>query len=117
MDYQMTALEELECIYCELHKDVYGVKARWYKAANEEEARLDIARLQEAGEEIWAQEKKAEEEAAARFEQRVLETIRLGAGNRKTAMRWIHQAEETGGDEDFLCYQLGLPWRYFRKVA
>jgi len=29
------------------------------------------------------------------------------------ALRWIHEAEDTGGDNEYLCYTLGLPYRYF----
>jgi hypothetical protein len=28
-------------------------------------------------------------------------------------MRWIHEAEETNGDNDYLAWTLGLPYRYF----
>jgi hypothetical protein len=30
------------------------------------------------------------------------------------AMRWIHEAEQTRGDNDYLAYTLGLPYRYFK---
>jgi hypothetical protein len=40
-----------------------------------------------------------------------------GAKDRATAMRWIHEAEDTQGDDDYLAYTLGLPYQYFRKVA
>lgn len=116
MTEQMTELEELESIYCELHKDVHGVKARWYRAESVEQARKDIDALQAVGEVVWAQEQAYEQEAAVRFEARVAATIETGAGDRETALRWIHQAEGTGSDAD-LCYTLGLPNGYFRKMA
>lgn len=115
--HQMTELEELEQMYCELHKDVYGVKARWYKAESIEQARKDLDSLQAAGEVVWAEERKAQEAAVARFEQRVTATIQSGAKDRETALRWIHQAEDTQGDDEYLCYNLGLPYGYFRKSA
>ena len=43
----MTELEELECLYIEMYKDVHGMKARWYRADSVEQARRDIARLEE----------------------------------------------------------------------
>jgi hypothetical protein len=115
--HQMTELEELEQMYCEFHKDVYGVKARWYKAESVEQARADLERLQEAGNQVWAEEKKAQDAAVVRFEQRVTATIQSGAKDRETALRWIHQAEDTQGDDEFLCYNLGLPYGYFRKSS
>ena len=55
----MTELEELESIYCEMHKDAYGVKARWYRAASVEQARKDIESLSQALDQVMAHEKDA----------------------------------------------------------
>jgi len=30
------------------------------------------------------------------------------------ALRWIHEAEGSNGDDEFLCYLMGLPYRYFK---
>jgi hypothetical protein len=30
-------------------------------------------------------------------------------------MRWIHEAEGSNGDDEYLCYLVGLPYGYFRK--
>jgi hypothetical protein len=114
---QLTELQELEQAYCEFHKDVYGVKARWYRAESVEQARADLDRLQAAGELVWAEEKRAQEQAAQRFEKRIEDTITSGAGDRQTALRWIHQAEDTNGDDEFLCYSLGLPFNYIKRDA
>ena len=114
---ELTELEELEGIYCELHKDVYGVKARWDRAASVEQARADLARLQAAGEEVWVRERKQQEECVKRFETRVQTVIESGARTREDALRWIHQAENTDGSNEHLCYKLGLPYSYLRKAA
>lgn len=111
-----TELEELECIYCELHKDVYGVKARWYKAASIEQARKDLDGLEAQGKEIWAAEARAKAVAGVAFEARIQQVIGAGAGTRAAALRWIHDAEGSGGDEEYLCYLCGLEYGYFRKV-
>lgn len=109
---EMTALQELESIYCDLHKDVHGVKARWYRAANVEQANKDIAALQAQGEIVWALEKQAQQDAIAAFEE-----LAATYGGAETAKRWQHQAYGTDGDDECLCYHLGLPYNYFRKVA
>jgi hypothetical protein len=114
MTQQQNELQELEQIYCELYKDVHGIKARWYRAASLEQARKDLDALEAEGKLVWAAEEKAKDEAAVRFEARVAETIRTGAGDRDTALRWIHQAEGTNGDDEFLCYHLGLRYGYFK---
>jgi hypothetical protein len=46
------------------------------------------------------------------FEMRMLDLLRSGAKDREMALRWIHEAEDTGGDDEYLCYTLGLPYRY-----
>jgi len=32
------------------------------------------------------------------------------------ALRWIHEAEGSNGDEEYLCHLIGLPYGYFRSV-
>jgi hypothetical protein len=113
----LTELQELESIYCDLHKDVYGVKARWYKADDINAARTDIYLLEQAGKVIWEREQQEQADAAVRFEKYVQDTIKSGAKDRATALRWIHDAEGTRGDDEFLCYNLGLRYGYFKQVA
>lgn len=110
MDTQLTELEELESIYCELHKDVYGVKARWYRASSVEQARKDLARLEEAAAAQAAADQRAQQEAIKAFEQ-----LAATYGGVAKAKRWQHQAYGTDGDDEFLCYHLGLPYGYFSK--
>jgi hypothetical protein len=109
----MTRLESLEQTYCEMHKDVHGVKARWYRAESVEQAEADIARLEAEWEIVAKREREEQSAAAVRFEARVAEYVALGAGDRETALRWIHDAEETNGDPEYLCYVSGLPYGYF----
>lgn len=112
-DVALTELEELESIYCEMHKDAYGVKARWYKAASVEEARADIDRLGAVIEEQIASDKVHQAEAIKAFEQLAASY----GGSIETAKRWQHDAYGTQGDDEFLAYHLGLPYGYFKKAA
>lgn len=111
---QLSEKEQLETIYCDLHKDVYGVKARWYRADTVEQAREDMARLQAEAEVQWEQDRQAQLQAIAAFEQVVKEHC---GGCIETAKRYQHQAYNTQGDDEYLCYHLGLPYGYFKKVA
>ena len=61
--------------------------------------------------------KEAETKAVELFERRVAELISTGAKDSAMAMRWIHEAEGTQGDNDYLAWTLGLPYQYFRKAA
>lgn len=107
----MTELEELESLYCEMHKDVYGMKARWYRATNVEQARKDLAQLEVALQAQIEADKRAQEQAILAFQELVKS---YGFENAK---RWQHQAYGTDGDDEFLCYHLGLPYGYFKRAA
>jgi hypothetical protein len=107
----MTELEELENIYCEMHKDVYGVKARWYRAESVEQARADLARLEAALKVEMEREAAAQQEAIAAF-------MKLAATyGFENAKRYQHDAYGTEGDDEYLCYHLGLPYGFFKEAA
>ena len=99
-----------------MHKDIYGVKARWISFSSEEEARAALASLQATGEKVQKHEEALEAEAAKKFEARVDELIESGAADRKTAIHWLDEAHNTDGDMEYLCYQLGLPYGYMSRA-
>jgi hypothetical protein len=47
---------------------------------------------------------------------RVQGLMMSGAKSYEMALRWIHEAEGSDGDEEYLCFLVGLPYGYFRKV-
>jgi hypothetical protein len=112
---EMTVLEQMACQYWDMYKDAYGVRPRGVDTSTWTEADF----LKEFGylnlvierEAVLRQER--EDSAMHEFEMRMLDLLRSGAKDRAMAMRWIHEAEETGGDDEYLCYTLGLPYRYF----
>lgn len=108
---EMSELEQLECIYCDMHKDVYGVKARWYRAESVEQARRDIERLQAELEVQMEQDRAAQQHAIAAFQALV------DAYGFENAKRWQHDAFNTGGDDEYLEYNLGLPYGYFKQAT
>lgn len=111
-----------ENIVSDLHKDAYGFRPGtrfwgfWDSATDaEKQAEWDLL--------IKALERRIEEDAAqekaciAQFEQLVSKSIAAGAANRETALRWIMDASTCNGDWEFLCYEHGLPYSYFRQAA
>lgn len=112
MQVEQTELQELENIYCEMHKDVYGVKARWYRAESVEQARKDIDRLSEELRVQMEQDKVFQQEAIKAFEE-----LAASCGGTETAKRWQHQAYGTDGDDEALEYRMGLPFGYFKEQA
>jgi len=116
---ELTQLEQAREIYWDMYKDAYGVRPRGIDTSSwtleQFEAEFKVLGLAIADSEI--ERKASEESATVVFEQRVQSLIELGAKDRSTAIRWIHEAEDTNGDDEYLCYTLGLPYQYFRKVA
>jgi hypothetical protein len=38
-----------------------------------------------------------------------------GAKDYQMALRWVHEAEGSDGDDDYLCFLIGLPYGYFGR--
>ena len=116
---EMTVLEQMACQYWDMYKDAYGVRPRGIDTSTWTEATFlkEFAYLGLVIEREEVARKTAEAEAVTKFEQHVTNTICMGAGNRETALRWIMDASDANGDWDYLCWDLGLPYQYFRKVA
>jgi len=116
---QMSDLEQAQCIYWDMYKDAHGVRPRGIDTSTWtlQDFQLEFASLQEVIVREEANRQVAEKEAIAKFEQHVTNTICMGARDRETALRWIMDASNANGDWEYLCYDLGLPYQYFRKVA
>jgi hypothetical protein len=116
---EMSELEQAQCTYWDMYKDAYGVRPRGVDTSSwtvetflKEFAYLGLVIEREEKARIAA-----EQNAVFSFEKRISDLMFSGAKDRATAMRWIHEAEDTNGDDEYLCYTLGLPYQYFRKVA
>jgi len=116
---ELTTLEQYSSIYWDMYKDAFGIRPRGIDTSAWTEADFQ-AEFKELGEIIDREEKvrvASEQHAVFSFEKRISDLMFSGAKDRATAMRWIHEAEDTQGDDDYLAYTLGLPYQYFRKVA
>ena len=116
---ELSRKEQLESIFWDAYKDAYGFRPRGHNisAMTEQQLECEISELTQIIERNQKQEELEQQEAIIRFEKRVEKTIALGAKNREDAIRWIHDAEDTSGDDEYLCYRLGLPYTYFKEVA
>lgn len=116
---ELSELEQAQETYWDMYKDAYGVRPRGIDTSSwtVETFLKEFAYL---GLVIEREEKArvaAEQNAVFSFEKRISDLMFSGAKDRATAIRWIHEAEDTNGDDEYLCYTLGLPYMYFRKVA
>ena len=111
----MIRQEELQSIFWDMYKDAYGVRPRGIDTTNWDEATFEAEfnYLQDLIGKNEQEREIAEQEATVAFEQRMQDLYACGAKDREMALRWIHEAEGTNGDDEFLCYTLGLPYRYF----
>ena len=116
---ELSRKEQLESIVWDAYKDAYGIRPRHMNLVAMTEQELD-QELQFLGTVIDQQEQQRKlDEAAAveRFEKQIVAFIDAGAKDCETAIRWFHEAEETNGDPEYLCYCLGLPYGYFKVAA
>ena len=113
----MSTLEQYACQFWDMYKDAYGVRPRGVDTSNWDEATFEAEfnYLQDMIAKNEQERKISEQEAAHDFEMRVLSLLQTGAKDRDMALRWIHEAEGSNGDNEFLCYLVGLPYGYFRK--
>jgi hypothetical protein len=112
---EMSTLEQYACQYWDMYKDAYGVRPRGIDTTNWTEAQFEaeFVQLAKTIDANYKEQVAREEVAMHEFEMRMQDLLRSGAKNREMAMRWIHEAEGSDGDDEYLCFLLGLPYRYF----
>ena len=116
---EMSVLEQYACTYWDMYKDAYGVRPRGIDTTDWTEAQFEaeFVYLGNISEANYKEQLASEAKAVERFEAQVESFVQSGAKDRETAIRWFHEAEQTNGDEEYLCFCLGLPYGYFREVA
>jgi hypothetical protein len=116
---EMSVLEQMQCQFWDMYKDAYGSRPRGIDTTDwtEEEFMAEFETLGRVIEREEAQRKIDQAEASVRFESQIASLIGSGARDRQAAIDWVHQAEGSNGDDDYLCFLLGLPYGYFRKTA
>lgn len=114
---QMSRRDQLAATHYDYYKDVHGVRPRWmnYDAMTEAELEAELDDLSKQAEVVFAQQKREEEAAMHDFEMRMQSLLMSGAKSREMAVRWLHEAHGTDGDNDYLCYHLGLPYGYLNE--
>ena len=114
---EMSTLEQYACQYWDMYKDAYGVRPRGIDTSSwsETDFEREFFQLSVTIAEEDRQRKESQEKAAHDFEMRILSLQQTGAKTRDMAMRWVHEAEGSNGDDEYLCFLVGLPYGYFRK--
>ena len=112
---EMTTVEQYACQFWDMYKDAYGVRPRGIDTSlwTEAEFEAEFVQLSKTIDANYTEQLAREEVAKHDFEMRMLSLLQTGAKDREMAMRWVHEAEGSDGDDEYLCYLLGLPYRYF----
>jgi hypothetical protein len=82
-------------------------------------AELEVlaARIEREVEESIEEDRAREEQAMAELETYIQNWIDIGAKDRDTAIRWILDSVDHGGDFGYACYLLGLPYKMENEFA
>jgi hypothetical protein len=116
---EMTELEQAQSTFWDMYKDTHGFRPRHIdtSAWTLEQFDQEFAELSEVMRANDIQKGIEEAIAVEKFERTIAEMISIGAKDYAMALRWMHEAEDTQGDNDFLAWTLGLPYRYFSKQS
>ena len=116
---EYTPLEQAAMTYWDMYKDAHGFRPRHVdtSAWTLEQFEAEFKELEQVIEREHILREEREATASHEFEMRMLDLLRSGAKDRAMALRWIHEAEETNGDDEYLCYTVGLPYGYFRETV
>jgi hypothetical protein len=110
----LSKLEQYQDLYSDMYKDAHGFRPRFNPAMTVEDYEFEFDRLQSMIAADEEERRNREASNADAFERRVAELLTCGAKDRKMALRWIHEAEGSDGDDEYLCYLLGLRYGYFK---
>ena len=114
---ELSELEQLACLFSDFYKDVHGVRPRFMDDTwTVEDYQREIDGLQNDLKIQMDEEKEYQDRKIAEAEIRIQAMITAGAASRGDAIRWIHDVEETNGDDEYLCFVLGVPYGYFKGV-
>jgi hypothetical protein len=116
---EMSVVEQYACQYWDMYKDAYGVRPRGIDTSSWTEAdfEAEFVSLSKVIEREEIARKEREERAAHDFEMRMLGLLQSGAKDREMALRWVHEAEGSNGDDEYLCYLVGLSYGYFKETV
>jgi hypothetical protein len=111
---EMTRAEELHSIFWDMYKDAHGFRPRGVDTSSwsEQDFENEFEYLSAVIAANKKQRDREQTEAAEKFEKRMASLIECGARDRETALRWMHEAAGTGGDNSYLEWTLGLRYGY-----
>ena len=117
---ELSRNEQLHSEYYDFYKEVHGFRPRWIWAESgvpaypEQEMEELLQRLAEEAKVVFAAEEAREQENIAKFEETVAGLCKAMNKDRGTIVRWMLDGADCRGDWDQYCWELGLPFGYFK---
>ena len=114
---ELSELEQLACEFSDFYKEANGFRPRHVDTSNwtVERFQSEFNTLSEICKSNALARKEEESYNARKLETRISELLTMGAKDRTMAIRWISEAEDAGGDMEFLCFLLGVEYGYFKN--
>ena len=116
---QMSRKEQLASDHYDFYKDVHGIRPRWmnYEVMTEAELELEISLLAKEAEIVWANEARQQDLAETEAMARINSLLAIGAKDLQMAIGWLHDAEGTNGDNEYLDFHLGTRYGFIQKLV
>ena len=116
---ELSPLEQAACEFSDFYKEANGFRPRHINTSGWtlEDFDREFEVLARVCKENAALRDAQEAAAVVRFEKRIVSLTQSGAKDRAMAIRWIAEAEECGGDMEYLCFLVGVPYGYFKEVV
>jgi hypothetical protein len=117
-DVSSYKIANLKDAYCDYHKDVYGTKARWVYGMELTEVELEdmFKKLEREHEVVAAAEREREAKNAQFVRERIQVLLKSGAKDIGMAVRWLHEAHNSDGDNKYLDYLLGVDYGFIEGL-
>jgi len=105
----------------DLHKDAYGFRPRgnfWsaWAAFNADQRQALWDSMMGTAERTCELERESQRACEHDFQCRITSLQHLGARDFDMALRWLHDAYDTQGDDEYLEFRLGLGFGYLGKA-
>ena len=116
---ELSRQEQLVAEYWDFYKEVHGFRPRFMNltSMSEQELEQELADLQVVAARVFEDEKHAEDMAIKKFETTVSGLCKSMNKDRATMVRWMFEGSNCNGDWDFYCYELGVPYGYFKDFS
>lgn len=114
---ELSRKEQLAAEHYDFYKEVHGIRPRWmnYDAMSEQDLEQELAALSKTAEVVFAEEAAREQENIAKFEATVTGLCTSMNKDRETIVRWMFDGGDYNGDWDYYCFNLGIPYGYFKE--